>query len=145
MTDMPTTTTPIVYPAVTYRDAAKMIDWLERAFGFARHAVYKGDDGKVMHAELSVGESLLMLGDAKDDTTFGRLVRPPKDVGAATQSVYIAVPDADAVFATARAAGAEIVMGLTDQAYGSRDFICRDPEGHVWCFGTYAPAVPVGD
>ena len=60
-------------------------------------------------------------------------------VGGTTQSVYIAVPDADAVFARAKAAGAEIVMGLTDQPYGSRDFICRDPEGQVWCFGTYAP------
>jgi len=141
MADIATTKTPILYPTMTYRDAAKMIDWLERAFGFKRHVVYKGDDGKVMHAELAFGEGLVMMGDAKDDTAFGKLVRPPKDVGASTQSVYIAVPDADAVFATAKAAGAEIVMGLTDQPYGSRDFICRDPEGHVWCFGTYAPRV----
>jgi uncharacterized glyoxalase superfamily protein PhnB len=141
MTDLPTTRTPRLYPTMTYRDAAKMIDWLERAFGFRKHVVYKGDDGKVMHAELAFGESLIMMGEAKDDTAFGKLVRPPADVGACTQSVYIAVPDADAVFARATAAGADIVMGLTDQPYGSRDFICRDPEGHVWCFGTYAPKV----
>ena len=141
MADSATTNTPILYPTMTYRDAARMIDWLERAFGFKKHVVYKGDDGKVMHAELAFGEGLIMMGDAKDSTTFGKLVRPPRDVGASTQSVYIAVPDADAVFATAKAAGAEIVMGLTDQPYGSRDFICKDPEGHVWCFGTYAPRV----
>ncbi|WP_119389635.1 VOC family protein [Taklimakanibacter lacteus] len=141
MTELATTRIPILYPTLTYRDAARMIDWLERAFGFRKHVVYQGDDGKVMHAELSLGESLVMLGDAKDTTAFGKLVRPPGDVGTSTQSVYIAVPDADAVFATARAAGAEIVMGLTDQPYGSRDFICKDPEGHVWCFGTYAPRV----
>jgi uncharacterized glyoxalase superfamily protein PhnB len=141
MSEMQTTTTPILYPTMTYRDAAKMIGWLERAFGFRKHVVYKSDDGKVMHAELGFGDRLIMTGDAKDDTSFGKLVRPPQDVGATTQSVYIAVPDADAVFATAKAAGAEIVMGLTNQPYGSRDFICRDPEGHVWCFGTYAPRV----
>jgi uncharacterized glyoxalase superfamily protein PhnB len=106
---------------------------------------YTADDGKVIHAELALGDCLLMLGSAKEDTAFGKLVRPPADVGVATQAVYVAVPDADKVFARAKAAGADIVMGLTDQPYGSRDFICRDPEGQVWCFGTYAPRVQVTD
>jgi uncharacterized glyoxalase superfamily protein PhnB len=145
MADMPTTQTPILYPGLTYRDAASMIDWLERAFGFRKHVAYTAEDGKVVHAELSLGNRLLMLGTAKDDTAFGKAVRPPADVGSTTQAVYIAVPDADQVFATAKAAGAEIVMELTDQPYGSRDFICKDPEGHVWCFGTYAPRLPAGD
>jgi uncharacterized glyoxalase superfamily protein PhnB len=145
MADMPTTRTPLLYPTMTYRDAGKMIDWLERAFGFRKHVAYMADDGKVIHAELSLGHQLLMLGSAKNDTAFGKEVRPPADVGGTTQAVYVAVPDADAVFATAKAAGAEMIMGLTDQPYGSRDFICKDPEGHVWCFGTYAPRVPVGD
>src|SRR5262245_2557517 len=136
MADMPTTQTPILYPTMTYRDAAKMIDWLERAFGFKKHVTYMAEDGKVIHAELALGDRLLMLGTAKDDMAFGKLVRLPADVGAATQAVYIAVPDADEVFAKAQAAGAEIVMELTDQPYGSRDFICKDPEGQVWCFGT---------
>ena len=141
MADMPTTESAILYPTLTYRDAPKMIDWLERAFGFKKHVAYISDDGKVIHAELALGDSLLMLGTAKDDTVFGKLVRPPTDAGVATQAVYIAVPDTNQTFAQAKAAGAEILMGLTDQPYGSRDFICRDPEGHVWCFGTYAPKV----
>lgn len=145
MADMPTTQTPILYPTMTYRDATAMIDWLERAFGFRKHVAYTADDGKVVHAELGLGNQLLMLGTAKDDTAFGKLVRPPGHAGKSTQAVYIAVPDADAIFAKAKAANAEIVMGLTDQPYGSRDFICKDPEGHVWCFGTYAPRMPVGD
>jgi uncharacterized glyoxalase superfamily protein PhnB len=145
MADMPTTKTPVLYPTMTYRDAAKMIDWLERAFGFRKHVAYTTDDGKVIHAELALGDRLLMLGTAKNDTAFGKLVRPPLDVGATTQAVYVAVPDSDAVFAKAKAAGAEIIMELTDQSYGSRDFICRDPEGQVWCFGTYAPKVASGD
>jgi uncharacterized glyoxalase superfamily protein PhnB len=143
MAEMPTTEAPILYPTMTYRDAAKMIGWLERAFGFRKHVAYTAEDGKVIHAELSLGDCLLMLGTAKADTAFGKLVCPPADVGVATQAVYVAVPDADKIFAKAKAAGAEIVMELTDQPYGSRDFICRDPEGQVWCFGTYAPRVPM--
>jgi uncharacterized glyoxalase superfamily protein PhnB len=139
MTGIATTTVPIAYPALTYRHTEKVIGWLERAFGFRRHVVYKSDDGKVMHAEIACGAGLVMMGDVKDDSTFGKLVRPPGEAGVATQSIYVAVPDSDAVFAMAKAAGAQIVMGLTDQPYGSRDFICKDPEGHVWCFGTYAP------
>jgi uncharacterized glyoxalase superfamily protein PhnB len=57
------------------------------------------------------------------------------------RAIYIAIEDADAGFARAKAAGADILMGLTDTDYGSRDFICRDPEGYVWCFGTYWPKV----
>lgn len=139
MNDMPKTRTPILYPTMTYRDAGRIIDWLEKAFGFRKHVVYQGEDGQVMHAELAFGDQLVMLGTAKDTTAFGKEVRPPRDLGGTTQSVYIAVPDVDAIFATAKAAGAEIIMGPTDQPYGSRDFICKDPEGHVWCFGTYAP------
>ncbi len=138
MTAMPTTTQPIFYPTMRYRDAKAMIAWLESAFGFERHVVHEAEDGGIAHAELKCGSGLIMMGSARDDF-FGKLVKPPGDVGGATQSVYIAVPDADAAFAKAKAAGAEILMGLTDQPYGSRDFICRDPEGQVWCFGTYAP------
>jgi uncharacterized glyoxalase superfamily protein PhnB len=145
MEEMPTTETPIPYPTMTYRDAAKMIDWLERAFGFRKQVAYTSEDGKVIHAELAVGDRLMMMGTAKDDTAFGKVVRPPADVGATTQAVYVAVPNADTLYARARAAGAEIVMELTDQPYGSRDFICKDPEGQVWCFGTYAPKVPARD
>lgn len=138
MTAMPTTKQPIPYATMRYRDARAMIAWLERAFGFERHVVYDAEDGGIAHAELKCGTGLIMMGSARDDF-FGKLVKPPGDAGGTTQSVYIAVPDADAAFARAKAAGAEILMGLTDQPYGSRDFICRDPEGQVWCLGTYAP------
>ena len=142
MSEMQTTTTPIAYAGVCcYLDAVKMIDWLERAFGFKKHAVYMGDDGKVVHAEMSYGSSILMMSDFREAGILGKHVRPPSELGANSQSVYIAVPDADAVYRTAKEAGAKIIMELTDQPYGSRDFICTDPEGYVWCFGTYAPRV----
>ena len=142
MTAMPTTTKAMIYPTMRYRDPKAMINWLERAFGFERHVVHEGEDGTIIHAEMKFGTGLIMLGMAKDDF-FGKFVKTPKDVGGLTQAVYIAVPDADSVHARAKAHGAEILMGLTDQPYGSRDFICRDPEGQVWCFGTYAPRAAV--
>ncbi|SFI41396.1 Glyoxalase-like domain-containing protein [Aquamicrobium aerolatum DSM 21857] len=68
---------------------------------------------------------------------YGKLVGEPGNQGG--KSIYIAIDDADALFERARKAGATIVEGLTDRDYGSREFICADPEGNVWCFGTYWP------
>lgn len=127
-----------IYPALRYRDAAAMIEWLGEAFGFAKHVVYPGPDGTIAHAELSLGSAMIMLGSARDDK-FGAMVGSPGTSNGNGQAIYIAIDDADALCARAEAAGADILMGLTDTDYGSRDFICRDPEGYVWCFGTYWP------
>ena len=126
---------PRIYPTFRYRDAAKMIDWLEKAFGFTVHAKYMDGD-KVAHAQMSFGSSMIMLGSVRDDA-YGAMVGAPGDN--AGKSVYIAVDDTDAVHARAKAAGAKILEEPTDRDYGSRDFICADPEGNVWSFGTYWP------
>ena len=77
-----------------------------------------------------------MLGSALDDE-YGQLVKPPKDVGGvSTRSVYIVVKDADVHYRRAVAAGAEIVIDIHDEDYGGRGYCCRDPEGHLWYFGT---------
>lgn len=127
---------PRIYPAMRYRDAPAMINWLEKAFGFERRVVYDGPDGSVAHAELAFGSAIVMLGSVRDDE-FGAMVGEPGSKSG--QTVYIAVDDTDQHFERAKAAGAEIVMGLTNTDYGSRDYICRDPEGYLWCFGTYWP------
>ena len=70
----------------------------------------------------------------------GEMSKPPIDVGGVgTQSPYIIVEDVDAHYARAVAAGAEIVMDIKDEDYGGRGYSCRDPEGHVWNFGSYDP------
>jgi uncharacterized glyoxalase superfamily protein PhnB len=127
---------PRIFPALRYKDAPAMIDWLEKAFGFERHVVYEGPGGMIAHAQLALGSAMIMLGSARDDE-FAAMVGEPG--GKSGQAIYVVVDDADAHFARAKAAGAEIVTGLTDQDYGSRDYICRDPEGYLWCFGTYWP------
>jgi uncharacterized glyoxalase superfamily protein PhnB len=125
---------PRVYATFRYRDAAKMIDWLCRAFGFTVRVRYgEGDD--VKHAELALGSSMIMIGHTRDDA-YGRMVGAP---GGGGRSTYIAVDDTDAAFARAKAAGATILEEPVDRDYGSRDFICADPEGNVWSFGTYWP------
>ena len=128
-----------VIPSHRYRNAPAAIDWLCQVIGFTRHAVHEGENGTIGHAELALGNGMIMLGSAKDDE-YGRGFKSPQDLGGIeTRSVYIVVPDADAVYARAVAAGAVIVRPLQDTPYGSREFGMKDPEGHSWSVGTYDP------
>jgi uncharacterized glyoxalase superfamily protein PhnB len=127
-----------IIPALRYRDAPRMIDWLCEVFEFARHAVYEDGQGGIAHAQLTLGHGMVMLGSARDDE-FGRHQSTPSALGGTTQSPYVVLPDADKVYARARAAGAEIVIDIKDESYGGRGFACRDPEGHLWNVGTYDP------
>lgn len=126
---------PRIYPTFRYREPAKMIDWLCRAFGFRVHVRY-GEGDEVHHAELALGSSMIMLGGVREDE-YGAIVGAPGDN--AGKSVYVAVGDTDALFENAKAAGADILKQPYDTDYGSRDFMCRDPEENVWTFGTYWP------
>ena len=131
--------TASLFPALGYRDARAAADWLERAFGFVRHAVHDGPDGGVAHAEMRFGNGMVMLSSVQD-TPFGRLMKQPDEIGGCeTQSAYLIVDDADAVYAIAKAAGAKIELDIKDEDYGGRGFSCRDLEGHLWNFGTYDP------
>lgn len=127
---------PCIYPTFRYRDAAAMIDFLERAFGFAVLAQHMDGD-TVGHAELALGRSIIMLGSVRDDA-YGAMVGAPA-TGSGGKSTYVAVTDVDALHERARMAGATILEPPVDRDYGSRDFICADPEGNVWSFGTYRP------
>lgn len=131
-----------VIPTMKYRDAPAAIEWLCRAFGFEEHLVVPGENGAIAHAELVYGNGMIMLGSAGDGP-YDALVKPPRDVGTVlTQSAYVVVEDADRHHARAVAAGAEVVMPLVDEDYGGRGYSCRDPEGHLWNFGTYDPWAP---
>lgn len=128
-------------PCLRYRDAPAAIDWLCRYFGFERHLVVPDQQGGIAHAQLSFGNGMLMLGSLAD-SPYGRLMRQPDQAGGCTQSLYLVVEDVDALHARAVAAGAEIVIALQDEDYGGRGFTCRDPEGHLWTFGSYDPWLP---
>lgn len=141
MVDNAKNTTATVIPTMRYNDAPAAIEWLRKAFGFEEHLVVPGENGTIAHAQLVLGNGMIMLGSAREDE-FGKLQKPPNALGGiGTQSPYIIVEDADKLYARAIAAGAEIVRDIQDEDYGGRGFSCRDPEGHLWNFGTYDPWV----
>lgn len=127
-----------IIPCLRYENAPAMITWLCDTFGFARQLVVDDGAGGIAHAQLTLGAGMIMLGSARKDE-FGRCQGTPAALGGTTQSPYVIVPDVDALCDKARAAGAEIVMAPRDEDYGGRSFSCRDPEGHLWSFGSYDP------
>jgi len=125
-----------------YRNAPEAIEWLCRVFGFHKHAVYPGPDNTILHSELTFGGGMIMIGSVQDGP-FRRFTKQPDEIdGAETRHISLIVDDADAVYARAKAARAEIVFELENKHYGGRDFTCRDPEGHIWNIGTYDPWKP---
>jgi uncharacterized glyoxalase superfamily protein PhnB len=127
-----------VIPCLRYQDAPRMIEWLCDVFGFARHAVHADSTGGIVHAQLTLGSGMIMLGSARDDD-FGKLQPTPAQLGGNSQSPYLVVSDADVVYARVQAKGGTITLPIKDEDYGGRGFCCRDPEGHLWSIGTYDP------
>ncbi|HEY3261583.1 MAG TPA: VOC family protein [Pseudonocardiaceae bacterium] len=128
-----------VIPCLRYRDARAAIDWLVEAFGLIEAMVAEGPDGVINHAELTWDNGMVMLGSEPQADEPGRLSWP-----SGAGSVYVIVDDPDAHHERAVAAGAEIVLPLKDEDYGSRGYTARDPEGNLWSFGTYRPEPPAG-
>ena len=124
-----------IYPTLRYTDPRAAMAFLTGALGFVEQAVHTADDGSVGHAELSHGDGVVMVG-----TRTGGADR--FDTGRAV--IYLALDSAeevDAHHARAVAAGAEVVLGLVDQPYGSREYAVADPEGNIWSVGSYRPQV----
>ena len=128
-----------IVPTLRYRDVAAAVDWLCTAFGFERHLVVPGEDGAIHYAELTFGDGMIMLGPVQD-SAFDKLMTQPADAGGAeTQICYLFVADAGEHCDRAKAAGAEIVLDITEEDGAGRGYSCRDLEGHIWNFGTYNP------
>lgn len=128
-----------IVPALRYRDAPAVIEWLCDNLGFEKHLVVPDQQGGIAHAQLSFGNGMIMLGSLRD-TEFGKLMKQPDEIGGAeTQSPYVIVSDADEIYNKVKASGGEIVIEIKDEDYGGRGFSCRDPEGHIWNIGTYDP------
>ncbi len=127
-----------IYPSVRYNDAKAAIAWLKSVLAFEEQEVYPGDGDSIAHAQLQLAGNLIMLGSVKNDP-YGT---SPKNLGGVTAGIYIALESEAAVdtgYARAKAAGAEIIREIEDTEYGSHEFGVRDPEGHIWSFGTYRP------
>ena len=127
-------------PVLRYRNAPAAVDWLCQVFGFERHQVFENSDGTIAHAELTLDGGMVMLSSTGKTTEFSKHIKQPDEIGGfETQSSYLVVSDADAVYAKAVAAHAKIEIAIKDEDYGGRGFVCRDLEDRLWSVGTYDP------
>lgn len=128
-----------VIPTMHYEDVPAAIKWLCNTLGFKKHLVVEGENNTIAHAQLTLGNGMIMLG-SKRDNDFDKLVKTPDEVdGFNTQTPYIVVKDIEDHYLRAKNAGAEIVLKLEEQDYGGKLYTCRDPEGYLWNFGSYDP------
>jgi len=120
-------------PFLTVRDAARAIEFYKAAFGAKERGVMKAPDGKVMHAELMIGDSILMMSDEFQE--FGSL--SPQSIGGSPMGLHIYVDNVDAAFDRAVKAGAQVEMPVMDQFWGDRYGRLKDPFGHKWSIATH--------
>jgi uncharacterized glyoxalase superfamily protein PhnB len=135
----PATHGSTIIPCLRYRDAHAAIAWLCKAFGFEKHAVYENEQGGVEHAQLTLGNGMVMLGEVRDNE-FGRHIAQPDEIGGReTQCASVIVDNCKSHYLQAKAAGAVIVDDYAEKDYGGAGYSCHDPEGHLWYFGSYDP------
>ncbi len=125
---------PRITPHLFYDDVAAAIDWLVKAFGFEVRLRMTDRNGGVVHGELEVADSLIMLGLTAETEAW----ESPRTLnGLVSQRLYIFVDDVDAHYARALSAGAKIIREPDDQFWGDRVYECIDPEGHRWKFAQH--------
>jgi uncharacterized glyoxalase superfamily protein PhnB len=122
-----------LFAYLSYRDAPAAIDWLQ-AIGFEVTARQGGEDGSVQHAELRLGEAVVML--ATDEAGY---TVPPLIERSTGGGLYLLVEDVGTIHAAALAAGATEVLAPEKTEWGTERARVLDPEGHEWSFGTYEP------
>jgi PhnB protein len=120
-----------VMPYLLYEDSDAALEFLTSAFGFTEKFRMTDDAGRINHAEVQIGDGVVMFGSPGAD------YKNPKKLGAKTVHIYVYVDDVDAHYEHAKAAGATIVREPEDQFYGDRNYGVEDPEGHEWYFGTH--------
>ena len=122
-----------ITPHLIVRDAARAIEFYKQAFGAKDRGVMKGPDGKVMHAELQIGDSIVMLADEMPE--FGS--RSPQTIGGSPTGLHIYTDNVDAAFDRAVKAGAQVEMPVMEQFWGDRYGKLKDPFGHSWSVATH--------
>jgi PhnB protein len=127
-----------VTPYLIITGAAKALDFYKRAFGAKEVLRMDGPGGKVMHAEIRIGDSHIMLADEVPQMGF----RSPTSIGGAGVGILLSVPDVDASAKQAIAAGARVLRPVQDQFYGDRAGTFEDPFGHTWTISTHIEDVP---
>ena len=128
-----------IFPFLRYEDAPAAFEWLATVFGFEKQMIVPGPKGSIAHAQLSYGGGVVMIGTAEPDEMK---MKTPTEAGGSTQGIYVHVDDVVAHHEHAVAGGAEIVTPMEETPYGSKEYVARDLEGHLWSFGSYTPEIP---
>jgi PhnB protein len=122
-----------ITPALTVKNGAEAIEFYKRALGAEELMRMPGPDGRLMHAELKIGDSRFMLGEEMPEQSC----KAPISVGAVSSSLYVYVQDVDKAFQRAVEGGAKSVMPVTDMFWGDRYGVVEDPAGHRWGLATH--------
>lgn len=126
-------------PVLAIRDAAKAIEFYKKAYGAKEIMRFADPAGKVMHAELKIGDGLIMI--AEENPDFKN--QSPQTLGGSSIILHLYVEDVDAFVHNAIAAGAKLVFPVQDQFYGDRSGRIADPYGHMWSISTHKEDVPL--
>jgi PhnB protein len=122
-----------VTPYLVIKGAAKAIEYYKNVFGATVVVRMDGPDGKVGHAELQIGDSRIMLADENPAMGY----RSAESIGASPVSLYVYMPDCDAIVEKAAKQGGKILKPVADQFYGDRSGFFQDPFGHLWGVATH--------
>jgi PhnB protein len=125
-------------PYLAVDDAAEALEYYKKAFGAKERGRMETPDGKIGHAEIQIGDSIVMLSDPLPQAA----TRTPKELGGTSASVFVYVEDVDSFVQKAVDAGATITMEVSDQFWGDRFGTIADPFGHVWSVATHIEDVP---
>jgi PhnB protein len=128
-------------PFLTMRDAARAIEFYKAAFGAEERGVMRAPDGKVLHAELKIGDSIIMLSDEFPE--YGSV--SPQALNGSSSGLHIYLDNVDAAFERAVKAGAKVEMPVMDQFWGDRYGKLKDPFGHQWSIGTHIKDLSMDD
>lgn len=133
---------PRITPNVFYDDLGAALDWLSKSFGFETRMSMPGPDGGIVHAEMKVADSAIMMGPTGSTPDW----QSPKSLdGKVTMSLYVYVEDVDGHCTQARSAGAEIVSEPETMFWGDRTYVAKDLEGHRWTFAQHVKDVAPQD
>ena len=120
-------------PYLIAKDAAGALEYYKKAFGAKELMRYADPSGKVMHAEIKIGNSIIMLGEEMPEMGY----KGPLTIGGSPVGIMLYVEDVDAWYPRALAAGGKELRPLQDQFYGDRSGTYQDPYGHVWTLSTH--------
>jgi PhnB protein len=127
--------TPWIVPYLVVKDADKSLDFYARAFGFVKRSAMAGEDGRIVHADMTYRDLVIMFAP---EGGYGSAAKCPAALGAPSPvTLYVYCEDVDALCKRAEAAGAQVAMPPTDMFWGDRMCSLIDPDGHAWNFATH--------